>query len=411
MAALSTVLSAGVIAHADPVTKWKGAPETDEEDRVFKINGRVMYDVFNINDDGGLGTTNVTRTATRRAFLGVEGRLTQNWRYNVKFDLNPDGGGSVKADDFYIEYAGSNYSLFIGQNNAIAQMENRDSSLTIPFNERSGIANAFAPNDKQMGLAYLTNGGNWSLGAGVYGDQLQTKSDSGATANEASEERVRATFAPIWQRTPEGVKLLHVGAYARHRDSGQDAFFSYKAIPNTNFAAGANNITMPGPFSARDDYWSVEFAGQYNAFGIDGEYGQLKAKRGQGFITPTTGDPTFKGGYIGLYWSPTGESRNYNAADGSFKNIVPFRTLGSDGGIGHLMLSARYDTIDLTDHNIDGGKQTSYIGQVTWIPIDHIKFQLDYSRNNIDLASSTYGTLNNGSGKANVVEMRTQIDW
>ena len=44
-------------------------------------------------------------------------------------------------------------------------------------------------------------------------------------------------------------------------------------------------------------------------------------------------EATATGYYIDLFFSPTGESRNYNAADGSFKNVVPFRTLGSDGGI------------------------------------------------------------------------------
>jgi len=162
--------------------------------------------------------------------------------------LNPDstGGGTVKADDFYIEYAGSNYSLFIGQNNAIAQMENRDSSLTIPFNERSRIANAFAPNDKQMGLAYLTNGGNWSPRRRSLWRPAADQSGLHATAQETSEERVRFTFAPIYERTPSGVKLLHVGAYARHRRQRPGHVLRLQGHPEHELCAGANNITAPG---------------------------------------------------------------------------------------------------------------------------------------------------------------------
>ena len=62
-------------------TSWSGgSPRTTEEDRIFKINGRVMYDAFNLStDDLAAVNQNYTRSFVRRAFLGVEGQFTQNW--------------------------------------------------------------------------------------------------------------------------------------------------------------------------------------------------------------------------------------------------------------------------------------------------------------------------------------------
>ncbi|MGE3303079.1 MAG: porin, partial [Hyphomonadaceae bacterium] len=85
----------------------------------------------------------------------------------------------------------------------------------------------------------------------------------------------------------------------------------------------------------------------------------------------------FQGGYAEIYWSPTGEGRNYGAADGSWGSVTPLRTLGSDGGIGHIMLQLRYDFLDLKDDATYGGYQQGYIAGVTWKPIAYVKFQLN----------------------------------
>src|SRR5258706_10589753 len=79
-------------------TRWNGGPETREEDRRFHVNGRFQYDVASTDADCAHNTcTGVNesgiRSYARRAFLGVDGRLTDNWRYNVKFDFNLANNG------------------------------------------------------------------------------------------------------------------------------------------------------------------------------------------------------------------------------------------------------------------------------------------------------------------------------
>ncbi|HOY79864.1 MAG TPA: porin, partial [Hyphomonadaceae bacterium] len=172
-------------------TSWSGgSPRTTEEDRIFKINGRVMYDAFNIStDDLSTVNQNYSRSFVRRAFLGVEGQFTQNWKYNIKLQFQPgadqasstvttvrlcqntatnaivqrascatgeaDRGPTVTAvatsgadtevgfDDAFIQYILGDWEITLGQNNQVSPMEDRTSSLNIPFNERSGYINAF----------------------------------------------------------------------------------------------------------------------------------------------------------------------------------------------------------------------------------------------------------------------------
>lgn len=423
-AALAALASAAGVqsAHAQATTAWAGASRTSEEDRQFKVNGRFQYDVANINADftnAAAADQNFTRSYARRIFIGVEGRFTQNWRYNVKFDLKPGQGDAsgqgneVALDDAYLEYAGADYSIFLGQNNAVSHMEDRDSSNNIPFNERSAFDQAFVNGGKIFGIAYLTNGGNWSLGASIQGDSLNNVETSGV--DEATTYIVRGTWAPYYERTPDGYTLIHLGLSGRYRDTGggTSGGLAYSARPaiasNTQFGS---SIATSGVYR-QDAMYTAEFAFQHNAFGAEAEYTQVEARPENGALTSRR----FEGGYVDLFWSPTGEGRNYSASDGSFGRVTPRRVLGSDGGIGHVMLSARYDYLDLTDgafgapgSEFTAGKMSGYVAGVTWEPIAYVKFQLNYSQYNVDRRTNLTAVANQ-DGDVDAITFRTQIDW
>lgn len=412
-AALAAMAAVGVAqdASAQATTSWSGAPRTREEDREFKINGRMQYDVFSISQDfSDPAATDVDYSGSfmRRAFFGVEGRFTRAWRYNVKFDLGPsaasaaDDGGEIKLDDAYLEYAGESFSVFIGQQNAVSHLEDRTSSNYTPFNERSMIDQAFGYG-KIFGIGVLTNGGNWSLGVSAHGDTLNNSQSS--NTEESTFVIARGTWAPIYSRTPDGTTLLHLGVLARQRDGGSGSV-SYSARPNMNSLTGlGSTISSSGTFGS-DTLYGLEIAGQWNAFGMTAEFQQLEAHRGG-----AGSDGTIEGGYVDLFWSPTGESRNYTASDGSFGRISPRATLGSDG-IGHIMLSARYEWLDLTDTAFGSGastrgEQTGYIAGVTWAPIGYVKFQLNYANYEVDRA----GTGTSSDQDLETISLRTQFDW
>ncbi len=402
LALFATAASVG-LANAEVATKWKGSPETSEEDRSFHVNGRFMYDVAFTDADyatpAGAAFESGLRSYARRAFLGVDGKLTANWRYNAKFDFSFGSPGNIKADDFYLEYAGSSYSLFFGNANAVSPMEDRDSSLNIPFNERSLMITA-GGFGKKPGISYLTNGGNWSWGVGLQSNDGLDSSDSAKNGSESGFLISRLTYAPIFQQTPDGVTLLHLGLTGRYRDIGSGTGkFSYNPGQLSTKVSNSDLGTAAGGFG-QDTYVGGEVAFQMNSFGAEAEYGHFDTGRGV--------SASADGYYVDVFWSPTGESRAYKASDGSFNAVKPFRTLGSDGGIGHVMLSARYENMDLTDTAFTGNEneQTAYTVGATWVPINNVKFQLNYSDTDIDYVS---GALLDNNIKA--VTLRTQLDW
>ena len=403
------------------VTSWSGAPRWTEEDRQFKVTGRIQYDVYNVQTDfpGATQDLDYTQADTRRVFLGVAGRYTDAFRYDIKVAFTPNGG-TVSLDDAFLEYVNHDFSVIVGQNNAVSPMEDRTSSLNIPFNERSSYINAFGF-AKKMGIAVVTNGGNWSGGVGIYGGDL------GNTEVENADEELtfiaRGTWAPYYQNTPDGLRLLHLGATVRERDSGgagptgpnanANPGFRYRARPDVGFGS---RFVDTGALADKDTFYGVEVAGQWDTIGFNGEYGRLSAKPNAG-VPAARAKRDFSGGYFDIFWSPTGESRVYNAVDGTFGKPRIRRTLGSDGGIGHVMLGVRYEYLDLTDGpnpgiQTLGGKQQSYVGQVTWMPITYVKFQFDYAKEDITRTNqSLFGSTVPAEGSADVITFRTQLDW
>jgi phosphate-selective porin OprO/OprP len=417
-AALSAIgMAAGAgTAHAQ---SW-----TDGERR-FHVSGRVQYDVASTDADfcnsTGTGASYVCesgiRSYVRRGFLGVDGRLTDHWRYNAKFDFSI--GGSVNVDDFYLEYAGTDYSLIIGNNNAISPMEDRDSSLNIPFNERSFLISASGVG-KRPGAAFITNGGNWSWGAELASNDSASTADNAANGTESWFLSSRFTWAPIYERTSDGITLLHLGLYGRYRDNGDgngnvlNGLLSYS--PNALSPKSNNNATVGGAES--DSFWDGEVAFQWNAFGAEAEYGQINASDSS-LTAAQVGDGDITGYYVDLFWSPTGEGRNYSASDGSFGGVSPTLPFGA-GGIGHVMLSARYENLDMTDAAFGANRNetTGYTLGATWVPISHVKFQLNYSHTDVNYTdnvsdgdSGTVGVQPRRDNNINAVTFRTQFDW
>ncbi|SUS03248.1 Phosphate-specific outer membrane porin OprP [uncultured Defluviicoccus sp.] len=429
-----------------------GAAKTTEGDASFKINGRVQYDVFNVSTDGAAAVDqDYSRAFVRRAFLGVEGQFTKEWRYNIKLAFQPgadqasastttvrlcqnsttsviaqrsiclggeaDRGPVVIAvsasgadtevgfDDAYIQYVTGPWEIVLGQNSLVAPMEERTSSLNTPFNERSGMVNAFGFT-KTMGVAVGTSGDNWSAAAGVYGDDLNNPEST--NTSETISLQARGAWAPIYSQSADGITLLHLGLNARYRDNagGPDATgirgpgFRYRARPETGF--GDRFVDTGSVAYAQDAFLGAEFAAQHNGFSLAGEYGQLSAKPQSG--ATLTSDSSFTGGYLDLMWSPTGDNRYYKVKHGAFGNVTPHHMLGADG-FGAVTLGLRYDFLDLTDGAMDGGQQKGFTLQSTWQPLSFLKFQIDYSRLDIDRPASPL------SGTADVITMRSQIEW
>jgi|CXWL01.1.fsa_nt_gi phosphate-selective porin OprO/OprP len=415
LAALATAAGVGVAQAQTPpatTTTWNGAPETREGQQRFKMRGRFQYDVYSSEEDlPGAAAEDGTRSFVRRAFLGAQGRLTDRWRYKIEFVLNPGateanttgGGDDVAVDDAYLEYAGDFFSFVIGENNAVVPLEDRTSSLDIPFVERSSMINTFGYG-RAAGAAFLTTGANWTAAMGVYGDSLLNQ-DANFALDESTSVNGRFTFAPIFAVSPENYTLLHLGISARQRYVGDDASLRYRTRPLNG--RGARYIDAGSAMAGESDTtWAAEVAFQYNQFGVTAEYARLN-----GSETPAAGgsDYEFDGYYIDAFWSLTGEPRNYRGNTGSFGAIAPRRPINVDGGIGHWMVSARYDYINLDDPAAvigTRGEQSSYALGLDWVPMEHVRFKLNYALGDMDRTGPA--TLDN---ETRVITLRTQFDF
>jgi len=404
VAALATAAGA-TAAHAQSApaapshsTSWTGTVGEDRfGDARFKMRGRFQYDVSSLDWD--VLNEDSTRSYVRRAFLGVQGRLTENWRYKVDFILSPgdDAAGQVGVDDAFLEYVGDDWSIVIGEHNITSPLEDRISSLDIPFIERSSVINAFEYG-RAAGVGFITGGANWSFSTALQGDSLNN-ADTNFAADERTSVSGRFTFAPIFESSPEGVTLVHLGLSARARDIGGDAASRYRTRPLNGrgtrwIDAGAG---LPGE---TDTTWGAELALQRGPFGLQAEYHVLDGE------TPAGVGFEFNGYYVDAYWSLTGESRQYRGNQGSFGAIAPTRPFGTEGGWGHLMLSARYDYLDLSDPagGAARGEQTAYNLGLDWVPIDHVRFKLNYAVSDMD---RTVGA----DDEARVITLRSQFDF
>lgn len=405
IAALAT--AAGVTAaHAQSApapthsTSWTGTVGEDRfGDARFKMRGRFQWDVY--SQDWDVGAEDQTRSYVRRAFLGVQGRLTENWRYKVDFVLAPgdDAAGQVGVDDAFIEYVGDNWSIVIGEHNITSPLEDRISSLDVPFNERSSMINAYEFG-RRAGVGFITGGANWSASAAFQGDSLNNADNlsGGANGDESSTISGRFTFAPIFSTTPEGTTLVHLGLHARQRDSGDDADFQYRTRPLNG--RGDRLISSVAALGDDDFTYGAELSLQYGPFGLTAEYARLEGDTAAGVGFETDGY------YVDAFWSLTGESRNYRGNQGSFGAIAPRNPMGSDGGWGHWMVSARYDYLDLSDpaFGANRGEQTAYAVGLDWVPIDHVRFKLNYAISEMERTTAA-------DDDATIISLRTQFDF
>jgi phosphate-selective porin OprO and OprP len=403
LAATGGIAAAGTAqAQSTPtIQPMNGAPEIRDGEQRFKVRGRFQYDVYASEWD--ILNEDAQRSYVRRAFIGAQGRFSDRWRYKVDFVLNPGsaegdatGGQDVAVDDAYLEYAGDFFSIVIGENNVTSPLEDRTSSLDIPFIERSSIINAYGYG-RAAGVAGLIAGANWMATLGVYGDSLNNQDNNFANDEQASVSG-RFTWAPIFESSPDSYTLLHLGVSGRQRYNGDDGLFRYRPRPLNG--RGSRWIeSSSGSATESDQSFGFEVAGQWNSFGVTAEYITLTGE------TPAGVEIESDGYYVDVTWSLTGEPRAYRGNQGSFGPVVPERPI-TQGGWGHWDIIGRYDFIDLSDPDAgsSAGEQSAFGVGLNWAPVDHVRFMLNYAQTDLDRNAGV-------DEEAQVMTLRSQFDF
>src|SRR3546814_2317183 len=183
--------------------------------------------------------------------------------------------------------------------------------------------------------------------------------------------------------------ILHFGlAYANY-DTDADTF-RVRARPDADLATvrlvDAGNMTD----SDRVATTSLEGLWIHGPFKLQGEYYGSDIKR------LANSDYNSTAGYIQGLWNLTGETWGY-------KGGVPTTPLPDQPGSGMWQLGLRYDTIDLNDGAVEGGKMNTWTAGVNWYWRSNFKFALNYVKVN----SERQGL----SDDPSIVEARAQFYW
>ena len=428
------------------------------------INGRLQVDSqSNVNQSlqnnflPGVATmpTALNDGATlRRARLGVEGTFFKNTGYKFEYDFTRGNGLNAGGiTDAYVSYAVSKPLLFkVGAFKEPFSLEEATSNRYLTFIERNMATNTFVDNlntykvgagasyalDRwQAAMSFQTEGvGGYNNAYGsnnrfdVNGTGSALGTNGGVNRNGGGgdtswEVNGRLTGTP-WMESK--TKFLHVGASGSYininNNYKSDGSYSNggiifangignnvdrSGILNTgNLTSGtkgtaaylqANNLTrfgvesalVVGPFSAQGEYIQTNVAGAgYHHESLSGFYGYAT-------------------------YFLTGESRNYKSKTGAWDRIKPNRNFDMKGGWGAWELAAGYDSINLNNGVIQGGRASTAKAGLNWYPNSHVRVManylhaLDINTNTVTAGGGVPKSFNNAD--LDMVETRVQLDW
>ena len=337
------------------------------DDVRLRISGRLQTDAVRFDDDV---TPLDDDEDFRRARIGA--RLNwADWRAVAAYDFGVSDGWK----NLYLQYAGwKKQRITLGNQVAAFSMEDLSSSKNLPLLERS-VASALAPGLLQ-GLSYRTWRDRWSLRAGVYGNEL---SNLDRRKMDGTSVMSRFTFAPVSSEQTS----VHFGVSGEYRWLDDQAV-RLRARPGTR-------LTNTRLVDTRDfdDADTATTAGL--EFALAHRNLRLQSEAMFSGLDRDTGDLDFNAQYLTLSMLLGGENYSYRPSSGTFRTVEP------GGKWGTLELAARVGHLDLSDGDVEGGKQIEYTFGLGWTITEQIKVMVNYTdidadpnRNGIDEDVSLY---------------------
>ncbi len=337
----------------------KGGIRVKSNDNEFsaKIGGRVQIDSAWYDEDG---SETGNGTELRRARLYIQGHMFNDWGYKLQYDFTGSGKGGIK--DAFLTYNGfKNFQLKAGNFKDPFMLQEQISSKHTFFTERS-LLDAFA-SSRHIGVMASTKHKHWTASAGFFGDTVSTATKG---KDEGWSTSGRLTYAPINEKT----RVIHLGVAADYRETGDVGSIRFKQQPETHVSG--INIVDTGSIDFADNTLKLgaEFAAVEGPFSVQSEYIWTNVDRNNG-----AADLDFDGWYAQAAYVITGESRKYKK--GVFGGISPKSVVGR-GGIGAWQIAVRYSSIDLNDHEIDGGQADNVTVGINWFPTSTLRFSGNY---------------------------------
>lgn len=438
----------GKVEKTEP--SWKGAPSwAASEGWSFKPKGVFQFDagyvslprriagtvpVSGTSAGAGVNTNNLGwNTRARRLIFGVEGTMPAGFGYKFELELSQAG---VQYEDLIISWQkpGSPWSVTMGYQYPLSSLELMTSARFTSFMERSAAVDAFNYTRRLGGtVAYADPKAIWGLAAGLYSEDVNNTN----VARTGWQASVRGYASPKF-----GDVQTHVGFNYQHRVASTDAQnVRYRQRPYSQVSN--ERFIDTGPIAAKgDDILGGELALTYKSLHFASEYQQVWVRglssshvfglnNGAGTTNFLTGDPQFRTGYVELGYFLTGETRGYKSGRWDRTKVLHPVT---NGGIGAFQINGRIDVVDLNDRiggpatvlagntitYVNGGASTGYQASLIWLPMDYVKFMLQYAH--VDIAGgpsarafSGFATplpsgFQHGYG-IDSVALRTQLDF
>ncbi len=393
-AAIPAQVAQAVTASAKPATEitWDGAPRLATKDGwSFKPRGRLQIDTAGVDAPAGVAASASLGVATefRRAYLGFDGTFPGGFGYRLEADF---ANSSVDLTDVYLTYKASPRLTFtLGQHKPFQSMEDMTSDLFTSFMERAAFNSGFGF-ERRVGASATYTGKQVLVQAGVFTDNA---ADLNADRNNSYGLDGRIVFMPKL-----GKGQLHLGASAHYREFNDAATTTrYRARPFVHTTDV--RLIDTGAFSASGERaFGAEFAYINGRFHATAESQWLTALR------PGLANPTFNGGFAEVGLLLTDDVTAYR--NGVYDRIKPKHPVGK-GGLGAVQVNLRYDWLDLSSGAVVGGRQQVAGASLVWMPIDYVRFILNYGHLWIDNAAVPAGTVRNYS--ADSLGMRAQFDF
>jgi phosphate-selective porin OprO/OprP len=249
---------------------------------------------------------------------------------------------------------------------------------------------------------------------------------NGGSGDTNWEVNARVSGRP-WMES--NTKFLHIGTSGsyinlnnNYNSAGKfnNGSMSFTANPNTNvdrtaiLGTGALTAGTKGAAGWREAKYMTRFGAEsavvYGPFSVQGEYIQNDIS-GTGYK-----DESLSGFYGFASYFLTGESRAYKASTGAWDRLKPTKNFDMKGGLGAWEVAGGYDSIDLNDGVIRGGKMSTAKFGLNWYPNPHVRFMADYVHVLDINASAVAGTFGSpirafDNASLDIIETRIQLDW
>jgi len=374
---------------------WKNGFVLEDKDKNFKLQlgGRIHVDTafFSADDEleEAVGEFN-DGVKFRRARLYMRGNIYTKSEFAIEYDFS--GSGSFQSVYMGLKEIPVIGSIRAGHLIEPMGLEEVASNNHITFMER-GTATAINPVFNTGILAFNAVADQrvtWAAGVfketGEFGDSV---------SNETWAATVRLTGLPYY--ADDGKTYLHLGSSISLRDIDEQSY-RIRSRPQSSVAPYVvDTKSMPADSI---NLYGMEALLTIQSLSLQSEWIMSSVDRLPGEDGIEVEDTDFTSYYFMASYFLTGEFRPYLKSSGYFGRVTPNQNAtGKNWGSGAWEIAARYDVIDLSDADIEGGELETYTLGLNWYLNPHMRIMWNY------VAADVKDT-----GNADIFEMRFQID-